>query len=124
MGNAFTAPASNDLQGLHELATSSRLVFLKLSHNSIAHLAGLESLARLETLLLDCNAIDSMLQLRPLSILPRLHTMALAGNPVAARISPQQMRVTLHNIVSGVTRAPAFDRGQQVRSPSQVKDTK
>ena len=109
MENAITAPASNNLQGLHELASSSRLVFLKLSHNSIAHLAGLESLARLETLLLDCNAIDSMLQLRPLSILPRLHIMALAGNPVAAKNSPQQMRVTLHNIVSGVTRAPASE---------------
>lgn len=79
-----------------------RLEVLLLSDNGISNLVGIESLLQLKVLLLENNAVDSMLQMRPLSILPALNTLSVAGNPLAIRArTPQHLRGMIRNIVPG-----------------------
>lgn len=91
------------LQAVHEVSTCRRLKTLILTDNGISNLVGIECLAELNTLKLENNAVDSMLQLRPLSIIPRLNSLAIAGNPVSVRQgSPQHLRSMLRNLIPGL----------------------
>lgn len=88
------------LQAVHEVAACLELEVLALNNNAISNLVGLECLQSLRILLLKQNAVDSMLQMRPLSIVPTLQTLAIAGNPIALRMqTPQALRATLRNLV-------------------------
>ena len=91
---------------MHEVAACLRLETLLLSDNGISNLVGIEVLLQLKVLLLENNAVDSMLQMRPLSILPALNTLSIAGNPLAERArTPQHLRGMIRNIVPGAERS-------------------
>jgi hypothetical protein len=73
----------NRLERVSGLGTLSGLTHLSLASNRIRLITGMEQLHSLETLLLSDNLIDAPAQVRTLAWLPALHSLALAGNPLA-----------------------------------------
>lgn len=65
------------------LSTLHRLTHLSLASNRIRLITGMEQLHSLETLLLADNLIEAPAHVRTLAWLPVLHSLTLAGNPLA-----------------------------------------
>ncbi len=61
-----------------------------------------------QVLLVANNAVAHLLQLRALSILPDLHTLALENTPLAAKYPDKDLRVLLRNIIPGNVQGPPF----------------
>ena len=53
------------------------------------------------------NMVAHLLQLRALSILPDLHTLALDKTPLAEKYHAKDLRVVLRNIIAGASH-PSF----------------
>ena len=83
------------------VAYCQELQVLDLGHNSISTLKGVESLSSLAELFVDHNAIASIAELRPLSILSNLSSVSLRGNPLTLRFTPAKLRNLARNLLPG-----------------------
>ncbi|XP_075067251.1 geranylgeranyl transferase type-2 subunit alpha isoform X2 [Mixophyes fleayi] len=78
--------SNNRLRSLPSDVSMLRYIeVLEADNNEISHLKGVWNLPRLEELSLQCNKIEKVSDLQPLSSCPRLSVLRLQGNPVCER---------------------------------------
>lgn len=91
------------LQDCEAVSSCRKLLTLKLSHNAIKSLKGIDLLYDLRELAVDSNLLKSFIQLRPLSMLLDLSRMSVRKNPFAVKLKQAQMRTAIRNLIPGQT---------------------
>ena len=69
-----------------------KLQVLKLSHNAIEDLKGIELLYDLRELAVDSNLLKHLIHLRPLSMLLELCLLNVRNNPLSVKLDQKQVR--------------------------------
>ncbi|KAK9810948.1 hypothetical protein WJX73_000380 [Symbiochloris irregularis] len=93
----------NQLEELPDMGQLPALLEAEFSHNKLTNLDGVERATRLQTLLVDGNAVSSFMQLRVLSMCSNLHSLSILDNPLPPTLLSKKGHVALRNILPGLT---------------------